>query len=552
MQQWGKISRREFLKFAGIATGIALQASSWPGKRWFAELELPDWPNLKLEQLPVRLQQLLQLTPDSLIGAKGNLLLLDAGGNPSGSVPLVPTQWNQEHSHIWDRLYADVSWGIVLHWFGDHPQQDYGLDSYLWGFNGLRDVEGYMTRTSAHFLVGAAPAISGESTKVESIGILQMQAADSDGTPYVASHLQSLNYQQHKNKEQYFVRALYQLGFEDPTIHSILQDFFDGRHMDPNMRTIAIEICGYNFENAENQPEEQKIANVLAVVWAVMQRYGIRASNILGHQEVTINKPDPGKKFMALIRLLVGIKALVEPDERMKELVFGQHLSGERQPWQAVEAYFKFVRDYLVLTGRPDTVYEWETATSYWLVRDLASIQTPGQGAAAYFRKPFQGAQPNPASTFTIPHHHEGVDLFRRGQGSLSTVEVQLAAQGECLFAGESHGFHPGNLAIFRHTQPNGAQVLSVYGHLERLAELRAGKIYLPGEPIGSTLLTKAKDHVLHFAIAYGATWESDLRSNPNIPLNVGATWIKQRYLNPVEYLEQHLETTELGDWIQE
>jgi hypothetical protein len=549
MRDWGRISRKEFLKLAGIATGVALQASSWPGKRWFAELELPDWPNLKLEQLPARLQQLLQLTPDSLIDAKGSLLLLDAGGNPSGSVPLVPTQWNQEHSHAWDKLYSDYSWGIVLHWFGDLAKFDYGLDNYLWGFNGLREVKGYLTRTSAHFLVGAAPPVSTDSAEIKPIGILQMQAADKDGTPFVASHLQSLNYEQHKNKGQYFVRALYQLSLQDPTIHSILQDFYDGRHMDPNMRTIAIEICGYDFEHAENQPDEQKIANVLSVVWAVMQRYGIRASNILGHQEIAINNADPGKKFMALMRLLVGVKALVEPDQRMKELVFGQYLSSERQPWQAVEAYFQFVRDYLVMISRPDTVYEWETYTGYWLMHDLVRGNTPGQGAAASFRKPFAEALPNPTSTFTIPNYHEGVDFFRRGPISLSTIEVQLAALGECLFVGESHGYHPGKLAIFRHRQPDGAQVLSVYGHLERLAELQAGRTYLPGEPVGSTLLSRVKDNVLHFAIAYGATWESDLHNHPNIPLNVGAEWIKQRYLNPVEYLNQHLEPHERQGW---
>lgn len=551
MHPGGNFSRRDFLKLAGVASGLALQASSWPGKLWFAGLELPDWPSLRLEQLPERLQRFLQLTPDCKIDARGNMILFDRRAQPAGAVPLVPTQWNQEHSHPWDRLYGDVSWGIVLHWFGDHAEYDYGIDNYLWGFNGLREVEGYMTRTSAHFLVGSGAAVGGEESPLEPIGILQMQAADRDGTPYVASHLQSLNYQQHKNKEQYFVRALYQLGFEDPTIHSILQDFYDGRHMDVNMRTIAIETCGYNFEHTENQPDEQKIANVLAVVWAAMQRYGIRASNILGHQEITINKPDPGKKFMALMRLLVGVKALVGADERMKELVFGQYLTTEREPWQAVEAYFKFVRDFFVLSGRPDTVYEWETATSYWLLRDILRNVKPGLGAAAGFRKPFSQAELSPASTFTVPHHHEGIDLLQHRPHNLSSVAVHLTARGECLLVSESKGYHPGRLAVFRHTQTDGAQVLSVYGHLERVADLQIGKTYLPGEMIGSAMFSRPQDHVLHFAIAYGATWEAELRSNPNIPLNVGATWIKQRYLDPAQYLAQRLEPDELKGWIK-
>lgn len=549
MQNWGNINRKEFLKLAGIAAGAALQASSWPGKRWFTELELPEWPSLTREQLPNRIQNILQLCRKSTIDARGNLRLLVTENHPSGYVPLVPTQWNQEHSHPWDQLYTDVTWGIVLHWFGDHAEHNYGLENYLWGFNGLREVEGYQTRTSAHFLVGDAPPVSADSDETEPIGILQMQAAASDGTPFVGSHLQPLNYQVHKDKEQYFVRALYQLGYQDPTIHSLLQDFYDGRRMDPNMRTIAIEICGHDFEHSENQPGAQKIANVLSVVWALMQRYGIRASNILGHQEITINKPDPGKKFMALMRLLVGIKALVEPDQRMKELVFGQHLSIERQPWQAVEAYFQFVRDYLVLASRPDAVYEWETYTSYWLLHDLASGGLPGQKVAASFRRPFQNALPNPGSTFTIPHHHEGVDMFRHEPLDLSTIEVRLPAVGECLFTGESHGYHPGNIAIFRHRQPDGAQVLSVYGHLDRLADLRAGTLYQPGEAIGSVLPTRSKDYMLHFAIGYGATWELELRANPNVPLNAGATWIQQRYVHPIEYLGQRLEPQERQGW---
>jgi hypothetical protein len=214
-----------------------------------------------------------------------------------------------------------------------------------------------------------------------------------------------------------------------------------------------------------------------------------------------------------------------------------------------VEAYFQFVHDFLVLVSRPDAVYEWETTTSYWLVHDLASGQQPGQKVASSFRRPFQNALPNPNSTFTVPHHHEGVDMFRGVPKDLSTVAVQLTALGECLYLGESHGFHPGHVAIFRHRQPDGAQVLSVYGHLDRLAELHTGNVYQPGELIGTVLPTRLKEAMLHFAIGYGATWELELRSNPNIPLNAGATWIQQRYVHPLEYLEQRLEPQERRGW---
>jgi hypothetical protein len=296
------------------------------------------------------------------------------------------------------------------------------------------------------------------------------------------------------------------------------------------MRTIAIEICGYDFEHVENQPEEQKVANVLSVVWAVMQRYGIRASNILGHQEIAINNADPGKKFMALMRLLVGVKALVEPDQRMKELVFGQYLSSERQPWQAVEAYFQFVRDYLVMISRPDTVYEWETYTGYWLMHDLVRAIRRGKEPQLPQTVRCPATRPVRSPSLTIMK----VDFSAGDQ--LSTVSALAALGNAC--SGKA-GYHPGKLAIF-HTASRMALGSIVYGTWN-VAELQAGRTFCPA----SRLLTlPAGERHAAFRHRYGATWESNCTMSEH-PLNVGAEWIKQRYLNPVEYLNQHLDPHE-------
>jgi hypothetical protein len=40
-------------------------------------------------------------------------------------------------------------------------------------------------------------------------------------------------------------------------------------------------------------------------------------------------------------------------------------------------------------------------------------------------------------------------------------------------------------------------------------------------------------DPFLHFALAYGGTWETDLKKRTSIPRNAGASWIKERYQNP-------------------
>jgi hypothetical protein len=90
--------------------------------------------------------------PDLEIATDGTLLVKDAAGNFSTRVPQVMTQWNQENSTRADRLVSDVPWGIVLHWYGDRETFDRSVKGYLRGFDSLREVDGEMLRTSAHFL----------------------------------------------------------------------------------------------------------------------------------------------------------------------------------------------------------------------------------------------------------------------------------------------------------------------------------------------------------------------------------------------------------------
>jgi hypothetical protein len=178
----------------------------------------------------------------------------------------------------------------------------------LRGFDSLRNANNYTTRTSAHFLVGNAAPVPQAMAKEDVIGVLQTQAPDQDGTPFVASHLRPLNYKLHRERQQYFVKALDALEYADRDVHSILQDFFNGAKIDPGWRTIAIEITGFDFDDPEMTPDSQQMANVLGVIWAVMKRYKISALDILGHHEIELDKPDPGKLFMASIRYLLGVK----------------------------------------------------------------------------------------------------------------------------------------------------------------------------------------------------------------------------------------------------
>ncbi|HSQ17057.1 MAG TPA: N-acetylmuramoyl-L-alanine amidase [Anaerolineales bacterium] len=527
-----KISRRQFLELVGTVGLAALIPPQW------LPVQLPaiSWPTLPTAALPTGTHTILQSQPRLEVDRNGNFKYTPANA-PAAPLPIAQTQWNREHAHDWDRLETGFPWAIVLHWFGDSPGYQQSTEAYLRGFDGLRMVSDYETRTSAHCLVGAAhPA-----NPSQAISILQAQLPHADGTPLVASHLQMLDIESHLQRLQYFVRALYQLEYQEPTIHSILQDWFDGPRMDPNMRSLAIEITGQYFDALATYPPDQQIANTVAVVTALMRRYQIPSSSILGHLEIQTSKPDPGKKFMALIRFLLGAVALTNYDPTLKHLLFAQYLGEHGDPWQAMRTYFQFTRDYLLLTSRPVQVYEWESESSFWPLID----QLPGSShthlpTAWSFHPPLPGAQPVIGATFTNPPNHSGADLYLPATSTTALVDVLLSAPGECLFAGPARFQHPGLQVIFRHRQADGSHVLSLYGNLNSLANLQIGMVYPAGQVVGQLIGGPGQTFILHLGIAYGATWETDMSHNPDIPLNASITWISQRFMDPLAYLAAH------------
>ena len=529
------LSRREFLRLAGTTLG----AFALPLRQIERSTKRFSWPILKLDQVPKQIQEILDRVPKTVVARDGRLYLMDDRRQVNGWVPQAYTQWNRENSFRSDRLYTTVPWGIVLHWYGDRENFDKTITGYLRGFNSLREVDGKTTRTSAHFLVGQDVPNTDVDAQEEVIAILQTQKAAPSGTPYVASHINGLDYEAHENRRNYFVRAIYQLGYEEPGVHSILQNWLDGgQTIDPNMRTIAIEMTGYDFESREHFPPKQQIANTVSLIWALMERYGITANNLFGHNEIQLNKPDPGKKFMGLIRYLIGAKALLENNPHMNELVFGNFLRDEFDTLHAVNRYFKFVYDYLLMISRPVRVYEWEAVSGFWFLNDLLDNRPEGMVLGRRFTPPISGEYSSPGRSFISPENHEGVDLHRTEMDKAFHVvqdnQALLTANGSCVHIGDFDGCTGGKLVIFRHRQLSGSQVLSIYGHLDQTYDLKLDAEYPIHYPIGEFRQDQEHtDPFLHFALAYGGTWESDLKNRTSIPLNAGASWIRDRYLNP-------------------
>ena len=530
------INRRNFLKLCGVQmAALTLSGMVFEETKAFS----PANPlSLQVDSMPTRLQSILSKIPAAWIDSKGLLWVNDPLKQTSSQVPLTPTQYNLEHSRRWFRLTNQAPWGIVLHWYGDKSSYDRTIAGYLRGFDSLRSIEGEDVRTSAHFLVGGAPAGTPAALSGHEIGFLQTQAPAEDGVPYIGAHVGSLDYVGYHHGEHYFVKALDKLSYQDLRNRHLLQEMFQGRQIEPNRRTIGIEIAGHHFDNEHFAPDEQQIANVVGLVRALMKRYHLPAKNILGHYELSLGKPDPGKNFLALIRYLIGVVALADDDPDFKQLVFGQYLASGESPEFAVRRYFKFVRDYLVLTNTPARVYRWEGDSHFWLLSDLLPGAPRNLPVTREFISPLLGQSSLAGRIFLRPESHEGIDLYQF-ENRLSTGKqlVRLIAPGQCLFAGNSRGEHNGQRAIFRHRQPDGAEFLTVYAHLTDMPEMQPGRLYPAEFTLGHTdVAHHVQNQFLHFALGYGSAWESALSNHPEVPLNAGFSWIRQHFMDPLQY----------------
>jgi hypothetical protein len=544
MDNAANIGRRNFLKL----TGTSLAA--FPVN--FLSIYKPDGhsteiPSIGWADIPFVVQDIIRKIPALEIQPDGLLWIWDQNRQEYFQSRLIPTQWNLERNTSYERLFSDKSWGIVLHWFGTTFSGEQSLAGYMRGFDSLRHVRDYETKTSAHFLVGDNPLVSLDTHDSKQLAIIQTQLPDRDGTPLVASHLSGLDYLAHEHRQQYFVRAFYELGYQDPSIHSILTELYDGPRLDPNYRTIAIEMAGADFEQESHFPSTQQLANVLGLLIALMRRYRIPALNILGHQEIELRKPDPGKKFMALIRYLVGVYALFSRDHELFNLVFGGFIMEDQDAWMGVMRYFRFVRDYFTLVGYPQQVYQWEVAVNFGnFMKRLSAEKLVGEDKLQPF---VQFLNPIPLQTaakkdcFLSPPGHEGVDLYladnREPYNSSRKVNVRLPAQGQCLMSEAGSGCGFGKFAIFRHLQNDGAEIITVFSNLETTANLEPGRIYDAGYSIGSIAAGgPLGEGFLHFAIAYGATWDTNLKQQSIHPVGASSDWIRKRYLDPIEYLK--------------
>jgi len=372
MEKEHRINRRDFLKFSCVLASTLVMGVI-KADEVFAKS--PDcgslYPDLKKEDLPDFYKEILNHVPPTNMTEEGVLQIevQDIKGHrtylPEGEVypkkqdvTVAQTSVNKINMELSKKntnfLFApNQPLGLAWHWFGD-------LDGWKNTYAPNGSVQEYVdngfgTNTSSMFLIGdKIPGIGGLKDKVS---IAQCELPNKDGLPVQSAHILPVDRDLYKCNKQYFATVLDILGKEYfpelPYSYSVLQKMYtNGSNPAPNKQVIGIEILGTDFDNPENFPSIQKIANVLSVSASTIKHYGIKAAyDSYGHLEFDPRKGDPGKGFIFLMKTLLGLYALANNDKEFSDLVFGPFMTIEKDGKEAVQRYFDFTNKYFGLTA---------------------------------------------------------------------------------------------------------------------------------------------------------------------------------------------------------
>ncbi|MBC2724215.1 MAG: hypothetical protein HGJ97_16345, partial [Desulfosporosinus sp.] len=73
---------------------------------------------------------------------------------------------------------------------------------------------------------------------------------------------------------------------------------------------------------------------------------------------------------------------------------------------------------------------------------------------------------------------------------------------------------------------------------------IKVGNQYEIDEQVGTMGNTNGQtDSRLHFSVAYGATWDIYLSYKPYVPRSMDASWIRQRYIDPLVFVENRIKS---------
>ncbi|MFA7628404.1 MAG: N-acetylmuramoyl-L-alanine amidase [Candidatus Dojkabacteria bacterium] len=322
---------------SGIGSGLDSEGFIVEGEIEIVEEVLEEDVFAELEEsLSPEVKEILNMQPELFFDEDGGLYYEDE--EDTNSVLTIET--DRHLIYPYEQL-NDVKF-FVIHYDGA-PQTfaSGGYRTVLNTMNGL-NREG---NPSVQFCVDSYP-VSNEFVDNNGVGIIQSQATGP--MPYKGRHVM-IGYDLETGREDLNRVKTADL-YEQVGVGQNFVDFIRAGYKDFDSFSLGLEQVGtnYSYNFPEQFPRNQQIANVLALVEAASERYGLSAWDIVGHHEIQ-EKSDPGDEYMLTLRFLLGLSYLLDeqlPDDFLET----------DDPYD----YFVSLRDYSVARMGESRYSDWD------------------------------------------------------------------------------------------------------------------------------------------------------------------------------------------------
>jgi len=269
--------------------------------------EVLENPFLEMKSiLNPEVENILSLRPELKFDENGRLYYNDENNDPN---PVITVETDRHLTYPYEQL-NDVKFFVIHYDGGPQTLASGAYRTVLNTINGL-NREG---NPSVQFCVDSYP-VSNEFVDSDGVGIILSQATGT--VPYKGKHV-IVGFDLATGRED--LNSVMTADFyEEFGVGQDLVEFIRAGNKDFDSFSLALEQVGmnYSYDFPEQFPPNQQIANVLALVEAASERYGLSVWDIVGHHEIQ-EKSDPGDEYMLTLRFLLGLSYLFEeqlPDD---------------------------------------------------------------------------------------------------------------------------------------------------------------------------------------------------------------------------------------------
>ncbi len=270
--------------------------------------------------------EILEKMPKMNFDDQGNLYFQEKESNLVKEVLVVETERHKQFPY---EQLSDVKF-FVIHYDGA-PENRASTGEKRTVFNTLNGLNGNLL--SVNFCVDSYP-LSNEIIEGKGLGVIQSQKPNE--IPYKGKHV----YIGYDTDGRPDLNSVYTSNlFSDLGVNTELVPFVEGGNKDFNSYSLSLEQVGMDFSKRfpDSFPPVQQLANVLGLVKAACERYGIKAWDVVGHHEIQ-EKADPGDEYMLTLRYLLGIEYIIE----------GEDLPHDFLGTDTPREYFSKLREYAI------------------------------------------------------------------------------------------------------------------------------------------------------------------------------------------------------------